>query len=338
MNFDSVTAFPEAKTIPEFYFQVLINYNKSKPNIHDSVRDNLGDQIIWGSNAFLETPTNGKKPTTLYFKNWISSGIIYVKNLYFLNGKIDENYIYNKIQNKRNIYIEIQLVKKALRPYQQYFDQVFYTATISDIDSAKVQIVDTSLSPTKQFYNKIIAKFKQSASLSKWENILNTNISPQIKTQIFERKINKIKENKIKEFNYKVLHNILACNNLLSKWVPDNDGTCELCKTKDDIYHLIFKCELAQTVWNLISIQTNSLISDKDVIFGTHDSTINYYLSFVAFLIYKYWLICSKNNEQRTLNGLKSLIKGDLIFKSQVLKILGKDNLSNILQNLSSCF
>ena len=287
MNFDSDDTFPVIKKVPEFYMQVLINYNKSKPDVTDSVRSNPGDQIIWGNKAFLETTQNGKKTSTLYFKYWIQSGLIYVKNLKFINGQLDENYIYNKVQNKTNIYIEIHLLKKAMRPYQQYLNQILFTEDLLDADIANIQISNPTLSVTKHFYDKIISKFKQSASLNKWGEVLNMDISQEMKVQIFDRKVCKIKENKIKEFNYKVLHNILACNNLLSKWVTDNDGRCEICQEKDDIYHLIFKCDLAQMVWNLISIKTNTIINDKDVIFGTCDSNFNYCLSFTAFSIHR---------------------------------------------------
>ena len=338
MNFDRETIFPIIKNIPEFYTQVLINYNKSKLNTLDSIVDNLGDQIIWGNKFFLETKSNGKKICTLYFKHWISSGIIYIKNLLFVNGKIDENFIYNKIQNKRNIYIEIQLLKKALHPYHQHFNQVHFTNDLSDINTAKLQAINPSVSVTKHYYNNIISKFKQSASLHKWGETLHIDISQEIKTQVFSRKIVKIKENKIKEFNYKVLHNILACNNLLSKWVAENNGRCEICQCKDDIYHLIFDCQLAQTVWNIVSAHLNYVITDEDVIFGTNNPNMNYFISFIAFLIYKYWLICSKNNEQRTILALKLLIRNDLFYKSQSYKFLKKEELSNILQNLSSCF
>ena len=40
---------------------------------------------------------------------------------------------------------------------------------------------------------------------------------------IYTRKVKDINDNKIAEFNYKMLHNIL-CNNAYGKWLRDNGG------------------------------------------------------------------------------------------------------------------
>jgi hypothetical protein len=42
-----------------------------------------------------------------------------VKNLRFLDGKLDEQYIFNTVQNQVNIFAEINSVKKALKPYER---------------------------------------------------------------------------------------------------------------------------------------------------------------------------------------------------------------------------
>ena len=59
-----------------------------------------------------------RKKSTLFLSNWIKSGIIYIKDLNFLNGKLDEKYIYNTVNLKNNILIEISQVKLALNPYK----------------------------------------------------------------------------------------------------------------------------------------------------------------------------------------------------------------------------
>ena len=69
-----------------------------------------------------------------------------------------------------------------------------------------------------------------------------------IHDNIYRRKIycNKIKyisDPIIAEFNYKLLHNILNNNYLLSKWRPGFDMKCRYCDTViENTKHLIYEC------------------------------------------------------------------------------------------------
>ena len=62
------------------------------------------------------------KKTYLFFKEWIEAGIIKISNLQFINGKLDEEYIFTKIRNKHDIYSQIFLVKKCLATYRFIFE------------------------------------------------------------------------------------------------------------------------------------------------------------------------------------------------------------------------
>ena len=55
---------------------------------------------------------------TLNFKEWANSSLTFytLEISKFSDGKIDANYIYNKINNRRDIYQQFLLLQKALRP------------------------------------------------------------------------------------------------------------------------------------------------------------------------------------------------------------------------------
>ena len=334
MNFDNIQCFPQIKNIPEFYQQVLLGYNRTKDMYDPNSDTSIEDEILWGNLSFLEKKTHNKK-APLFFKNWFLSGLFYVKNIRFINGMVDEQFIYEKIEDKRNILVELNIFKQALRPYRNQLRGVTFSADVSAINQHQIFSTSSSVSVTKQFYQRLIDKKKHPATLHKWGQILNIDINPDLKRSVFDLKLKQVKETKIKEFNYKVFQNILACNNLVSKWDHSKSSNCEICGLKDDIHHLIFKCDLAQSVWNTVATHLNQNISDKDVILGVQDPILNYLFSFVAFTIYKYWLISSKKNQARNLIGLMSLLKADLSLKSLVYHHLKKFQYSQILANIS---
>ena len=69
----SKTMFPFLKTIPEFYQDVILSYNKSKIMSNEDFRVNIKNQPIW-CNKYIKF--EGK---TLLFKSWIQDGIVMLK-------------------------------------------------------------------------------------------------------------------------------------------------------------------------------------------------------------------------------------------------------------------
>ena len=117
-NFTSSGQFPLIKNIPIFYQNVLLTYNGTKTVTPPDSCMKLIGEVLWGNVVFTCYNTLSKQNETLFFRSWVSSGITTLKCIQFTNGVIDEVYIYNKITDKRNIYCEILLLKKALAPYK----------------------------------------------------------------------------------------------------------------------------------------------------------------------------------------------------------------------------
>ena len=117
-NFSQHKQFPLLKNIPMFYQNVILAYNGTKEVIVPDNCEALLGEILWGNILFTHHNVSTKQNVTLFLKNWISSGFLYLRSLKFINGNIDETYICDKIVDKRNIYCEILVVKKALSPYK----------------------------------------------------------------------------------------------------------------------------------------------------------------------------------------------------------------------------
>ena len=66
-------------------------------------------QIIWGNEYFKN------KNKCLYFKTWVHSNILYVKDLFDANGQwIPETEIMKRLINKSNWIVEYAVLKKVI--------------------------------------------------------------------------------------------------------------------------------------------------------------------------------------------------------------------------------
>ena len=65
--------------------------------------------------------------------------------------------------------------------------------------------------------------------------------------------LHSIPDNRIKQFKFKLIHNILPTNELLHIWKIKDNPFCSNCKQYIDNYnHFFIDCPLIQTFWNFI--------------------------------------------------------------------------------------
>ena len=74
-----------------------------------------------------------------------------------------------------------------------------------------------------------------------WNNKLNTNIDWK---NVFLRNLVKIKENKLREFNFKILYNLLPVQKNLNRWGLVSDSNCKHCHMEEDVLHAFLFCDL----------------------------------------------------------------------------------------------
>ena len=165
-----------------------------------------------------------KQRETLFFKNWIKAGFVFVKSLRFVDGVLDETYIYDKIIDKRNIYCEILTVKKALIPYRYMSVLIqcssdFQNNSIDQTEPSSDTLTESLTS--KLLYkciicNKMTPPFQDKA----WQRILDVHTIDFV--NVYLHKIKLMADRKLAEFNFKVLHLILTCGLNLKRWGKDD--------------------------------------------------------------------------------------------------------------------
>ena len=111
-----VKVLPLLNTFPDFYKEVIQAYtnttNLSKPlNIVD--RDTILGMPLWGNQNVIYVRFVHSAKKSLFFYNWIKSGVFNIGDLKFDNNSLDEQHIHNTISNKANIYAEIIMLKQC---------------------------------------------------------------------------------------------------------------------------------------------------------------------------------------------------------------------------------
>ncbi len=314
MKFKPENMLEQIKIIPPFYQQIIEGFMASKSNEMPDSDDVLNEEIIWGNECF--TLTKNRRKNSLLFANWISSGIIHVKDLKYKDGIIDQQYLTQKIRNKANFYVEFLSIQKVLKPYKHLMKENQPSEHI-------IQDNDVNDVKSRHFYTRLRDIKFHPPDITKWNRLTGT-ADGQIRNDVYMRQVKNIPEKKIAEFNYKVLNRILPCGQLVCKWDNTVSEKCTQCNVVEDISHLLFHCSIAKPIWRIIAEAFNIDICLSDIVFGVDNQYENYVISLTAFSIYKYWIICQKRKTQRCTEGMKHLIESDLIFRQNVWVHLGR--------------
>ena len=108
--------------------------------------------------------------------------------------------------------------------------------------------------------------------------------------------------NKLREFQYRILHSIITTNITLKSWnIIDNDK-CTFCQMEpDNLKHLLLHCNYSKIIWDHVKqlIQDISEItvqlSETEIILGISDSTELKIFNLVNMVIKQYIYACRCN-------------------------------------------
>ena len=326
MNFDNADSFPLIKSIPQFYQDVILAFNRSKTSNKPTTTDEILETIIWG-NKHIAVKCSRQRNLTLFYNNWIDENIIYVKDLLITNGVINQRYIFDKLKKKANYLSEMSKLILALKQFKPLLNTNIPSNIIYSLPKMPSHhngiLVSVHMKVTSKFYYKNLLRNKcKPLSMDKWEREI-IDIPPIDK--IIKNKITDIRENKIKEFNYKLINQIGSCGNLVSKWNPDLSNTCNICQQVETQMHIIMKCPFVTNIWDTVSNNIGLHIQPTHIIFGDKiDRINNHLLSQIAYSIHKYWLICTSEKITPNISHLKTIITNDLNHKSLIMDLINE--------------
>ena len=240
--------------MPFFYQEVLSAFNicKKQKQPQSLKKDEILSEFIWCNSLFKF------KANTLCFENWLKVGVLYVRDLFDQNGNMyDLSYFMNILTKKHNILCEYAMLKQAMKKYVKLYD--FSNAHYVQISRKEVFLFKNneqiSVNFLKSgFYYSILVdtKFQNPLYESKWKSTFDLNSSDFNWENVYIAKIKQMYDNKIAEFNYKLLHCILNNNVAVSKWNKTVSPLCDICLVDEDIKHLLFKCNILRNIWQKI--------------------------------------------------------------------------------------
>lgn len=234
----------ESLALPKFYKEVFLAYHfcQSKKNIKDMSSHEILRQLLWCNNMFKS------KDKCLLYGHWIKSGFLYVKDLYSQGVFLTENNLFTKLSRKQNWVAEYSTIKRIVTKLVHKFGVDTTIGQFINIKETKTPniIVRNSCTPvcdckTSFFYQILVdKKFCRSPVENYWQREFDLEITSEMWKSIYRRNCKNIFDNKLCEFKYKLLHNLLCCNEKLFKWKRRPSSNCNACHLKETIKHMFF--------------------------------------------------------------------------------------------------
>ena len=326
-SFRCVKDFPVINQLSTFYQDVIIAFNKAKHIKQFKILNpsDIAQLPLWGCHYFK---TNN---VCLYLKNCAEHGILYVKDLINQDGTIKSDaQLYNCFRNKTTVLQDIFILKNCviskikdkginIAPYVKIRDlkHIIFKNVCYEIKGSKCSMYYKMLIRnylTRGNMESVYSKeFVFPNTVKLWENI-------------YKQKTVNIYHPKLREFNYKLLHNIIPSGKQLYKWKKINSDKCKVCGKIEDTKHMLYECPRVNEIWNCISQVLNVNITWKQIICGfpgyednVRINMINCIITVVAYAIFKQNSISNFEQLDYSKCRLDLKVKGELNWYSGLL-------------------
>ena len=272
-----------------------------------------------------------KRP--LFYKEWFCSGIVRLEDILTVNGSFKSpeeiTYLLKFRNSKRRAIFDYFKLRQAIPKiwFEQMSKERNQEISQLTIPNIKIGTIVRGLQDitSKCFYNNLI---QQEGGNTRccffWENLTQLNITWK---RCFERNLVLVKDNKLREFNFKVLYNLLPVKRNLCKWNMIDEAQCIACQVDEDITHALITCKLNEQFWlyvtwliqkvfhKRIDIDIDLLIKSSE--YDDIDDLIN-----IAFWsIYKMILLRNYKGVDKRESCLRYVFAAELRKRLQVNKI-----------------
>ena len=310
--------FLEQIDLPQFYKLILLYFLEIK----ESFPNQSGQELILFNNK--DILINGR---IIFYRDWFDRGIYLVRDLLKSDGKfLSYTEFVQKYDLRCNFLIYFQVVSAIPRHLVER--AMSYPVDRAGLLSSTMFHLspETSINLTKMknkdYYQLLVNKEKiEPKATSKWERDLQVG---QASLQpFFSRVRNVCRDNKLREFYFKLLHRIVVTKKELFLFGVAEDAKCPYCELNDSIIHTFHNCNWSQLFfaevikWFNKENATSLTLSPTELIFGKDKDNINKELPVdiirklnFTFLYAKYYLYNQKLlNRELSLNEFLANVK-----------------------------
>ncbi len=179
---------------------------------------------------------------------------------------------------------------------------------------------------SKQFYDIFMKnKFEISKGRNKFTDLFN--LSEQDWMHIYHKIWDGMYDQKVKEFQFKVVHNIVATNKLLKKMGLVGSEDCNFCQEETGtLFHLLIECPHVQQFWEAMEGWLNSKnygvnLLPKNLIFGLDtDEAVNHIFMLAKYFIFK----CHMEQTLPRFHVFMLRLKSHIRIEHEIYKIKGQ--------------
>ena len=272
---------------------------KSWSNLHFSnpkSYDDVLNQYLW-HNSFIKVNNE-----TVYYKSWVKNNILQIRDLLNDDGRFFNYKEFTDRLHKCDILKYYGIIDSIPNKWKSIIKKTFGLNGNSNTTS-----INPTLLTCKLAYSMLLSKVAHSPQKAKnkwhkelhlfnemdWRNILSFPFKCTI-------------EEKLRNFQFKLLHRILPTNVVLLKMSKVQSSYCSFCNAEPEtLLHLFCDCKITQQFLSSLKhwLRKRNLvlsIQPHHIILGQNYNVIDITLEFIN-LMAKYYIYCCKIKEDKPL-------------------------------------
>ena len=264
----------------------------------------------------------------IFYKHWFNAGINCVNDLLDNEGVLYEHREFVRNYNLNENFLRYNSVISAIPKIWKNIiinkEEKLALVEYENIKMVKLKNLN------KHLYNKLLNKVKEYPTEleTKWNLMLGDNNFNLTEKFSVIKELGK--DSALKNFQFKILHQILPTNKLLYKMKIINYNSCYICSTHiESLEHMFYECIDIKNVWfrifqdlNLREKFENLALNLDTVLFGYKNSHIKHLKGLNIFLILtkKYIFDCKQNDKKVSFEGAKFYLKNQCKIQKSVSK------------------
>ena len=175
----------------------------------------------------------------LFLRNAIKKNMIYIKDI--LNGQdmIEYDVFRSSVGNSAECFMEYIALKLAFAKVRNLIN-----FNKEDFDELKLNGKPISKTNRKQIYQSLLSE-EECICKGFWRSKYDKDTHGSTWKNIFKY----IKETKLQELQWKIVHNVYPTNTLLNRMGIKPSENCEFCGERETVEHLFFSCDRIKNLW-----------------------------------------------------------------------------------------